>query len=431
MMSRWINTKVEFVWDKATQQYKEVNAEGFHYDGPMAEAQDVPNDREARYPKTPFGGSQVSIDTRPDVGDVVTDTQKVTAGYFTGGGGTLNGTEMYTGSLADSNEKYYFNVTQTHPDSASAETQFSVAYGHAGGSGSNVDGGNLYGTTQTVYGQWATSLLGENEVSGGFKISALGSSGVHAAANVRDEDVFFLVGRRERFRDRINKKNVTLVFSGSTSNGLSGSDLSLTDDSAIVSPTSTIVGPRYNLVSGALGSVHTAATTRTFGHFYPEMGVMVFSVSELSSSIPGDETNSLITASFAKTGTIGNGDFLSSSGFTPNLSAQGDQQNALKFVNCLSNDAASITLRSEEDQVSVSYFCRVKSNQMNHSNNPTFTSGSFNELRHRSMWGNPTVFVTGVGLFNDSGMLVAQGKLSTPLKKNYSSEATVKVKLTY
>tara|TARA_R110002073_G_scaffold8038_4_gene44991 strand:- start:283 stop:426 length:144 start_codon:yes stop_codon:yes gene_type:complete len=47
------------------------------------------------------------------------------------------------------------------------------------------------------------------------------------------------------------------------------------------------------------------------------------------------------------------------------------------------------------------------------------------------MWGNPTVFVTGVGLFNDSGMLVAQGKLSTPLKKNYSSEATVKVKLTY
>ena len=68
---------------------------------------------------------------------------------------------------------------------------------------------------------------------------------------------------------------------------------------------------------------------------------------------------------------------------------------------------------------------------MNHSNNPTFTSGSFNELRHRSMWGNPTVFVTGVGLFNDSGMLVAQGKLSTHLKKNYSSEATVKVKLTY
>ena len=68
---------------------------------------------------------------------------------------------------------------------------------------------------------------------------------------------------------------------------------------------------------------------------------------------------------------------------------------------------------------------------MNFSNNPTFVSGSLNELRHTSMKGNPTTFIGQVQLFNSAGDIVAVGNLSTPLKKNFSSEATIKVKLTY
>jgi len=47
------------------------------------------------------------------------------------------------------------------------------------------------------------------------------------------------------------------------------------------------------------------------------------------------------------------------------------------------------------------------------------------------MKGNPTTFISSVQLYNDAGEMVAVGNLSTPLKKNFSSEATVKVKLTY
>ena len=68
---------------------------------------------------------------------------------------------------------------------------------------------------------------------------------------------------------------------------------------------------------------------------------------------------------------------------------------------------------------------------MNFSNSPTFVSGSLNELRQTTMKGNPTTFITSVQLYNDSGEMVAVGNLSTPLKKNFSSEATIKVKLTY
>ena len=77
------------------------------------------------------------------------------------------------------------------------------------------------------------------------------------------------------------------------------------------------------------------------------------------------------------------------------------------------------------------YFCRTRAGHMNFSNNPTFVSGSLNELRQEKMKGNPNTFITSVQLYNDAGDMVAVGNLSTPLKKNFSSEATIKVKLTY
>ena len=47
------------------------------------------------------------------------------------------------------------------------------------------------------------------------------------------------------------------------------------------------------------------------------------------------------------------------------------------------------------------------------------------------MRGNPTTFITSVQLYNSAGDMVAVGNLSTPLQKNFSKEATIKVKLTY
>jgi hypothetical protein len=375
--------------------------------------------------------------------DMLTDTQKVTAGYFSGGSGLLNAVNIHTGSLADSNEKYYINLTQTHPNSASAETQFSVAYAHAGGSGSQTEGGSVPGPTEAIYGQWASRLLDQSEVSGGFRISSgdqgTTPSGAKLATGVRDEDIYVLVGKRERFKDRINKKNWTIALSGSTSgegHPGSGSDqagastLYLTDDSNTTAGTSTVAGPRYNIVSGTVGSVKHAASVTTYGWIYPDQGVLVFSAAELSGSIPGPSGSINInsTASFVKGGLR---EATSSMGFAPNLDAEGDAQNAVRFANCLQRTGTYLKFRSEEDQVSVSYFCRVRAKDLNFSNNPTFVSGSYNEVANTDMWGNPQVYITGIGLYGTNNQLVAIGKLSTPLKKNFSTEATIKVKLTY
>ena len=117
----------------------------------------------------------------------------------------------------------------------------------------------------------------------------------------------------------------------------------------------------------------------------------------------------------------------------PNIDNNADCKNALRFVNCLRNTDSSTALRfrSEEDQTQINYFCRIKPKEANFSNNPTFVSGSKNKIRNTDMIGNPQTFISGIGLYNAMGQLVAVARLSSPLKKNFASEATIKVKLTY
>ena len=62
---------------------------------------------------------------------------------------------------------------------------------------------------------------------------------------------------------------------------------------------------------------------------------------------------------------------------------------------------------------------------------PTFATASDGSFTQATFFKNPKTFVTQVGLYNDAGDMVAVANLSTPLKKNFSSEAIVKVRLTY
>jgi len=356
--------------------------------------------------------------------DKITSTDKITSPYFTDSIVTWAAADIYSASLSNTNEAYYYGVAK---DNVTGSVQFTVAYGNVNGKGGDSDSDNIKSPTEVIYKQWGSILLAENEVTGGFKISQGGSSGVKSSG-VKDDEIYILVGKRSLMKDRMNKKNWTLTLSGSynghaTGGGLTGSRaLHLTDDSNTTAPTATPAGPRYNIVSGSQGTVVTAASTRTFGWFYPDQGVMVFSGHELSASLPGS-SSAVDTAAEYNDARF--------RGFATTTNENADYNNALRFVNCLKSDGASIKMRDEEDQTAVQYFCRVRAGEANFSNSPSFVSGSLNELRHKTMKGNPTTYITGVELYNAAGQIVATGKLSTPLKKNFSSEATIKVKLTY
>ena len=512
-----IYNEIVTIFNENTGLWETISEDSYDYTGFVMLAQGIPPNA-----------------TAVSAQDTIADTQKTTAGYFTGGDGTLGGYDIHTSSLSETNKRYYFNVTQKHPTGSGATVQFSVAYGDYRGSGSNQYGdstdnaSNLIGETQAIYRQYASLLLATTEITGGFKISQQGSDG-QLSTNVKDDFIYILNAKRDLFKDRVNKKLWTLALSGSSTAGVGTDILYLTDDSKTTAPTATPAGLRYNIVSGALGTAVSASTARTFGWFYPERGTMVFSGAELSASIPGGpsfgpvlhsasraiglltasagapyisssydgnltgslsvgqvifidsgsgaERKTMITQilgmhtsasstnherhvitgsvnwtgianSVFATGSIGNlttnitasfstnnGNRYSSSGFAPNLYAKNTSgsRNALRLVNCMRNIGTSNTLqmRSEEDGTQENYFCRIKAADYNFTSNQTFVSGALNKLRHTTMMGNPTTFVTGVGLYNSAGQLLAIGQLSKPLKKNFVTEATIKVKLTY
>ena len=101
-----------------------------------------------------------------------------------------------------------------------------------------------------------------------------------------------------------------------------------------------------------------------------------------------------------------------------------------KTQKCIQNGTLT-SFRSEEDQTSVMYFCRARADEFNYTNNPTFTSGSNNVFTNPSYVTNPTTFITEVGLYDNSQDLIAVAKLSSPVEKNFSNEAVIKVNMTY
>ena len=332
--------------------------------------------------------------------DEVTETTKVTTGYFTGDLGSLAGSNFSTESLAAGEKKYYYDLQY------SSEDQFSVAFGHINGLGSQSGStANKVGQTEAVYRQFASQLLLPSEISGGFIINSTSQSACH-----------FIVAKRARMKDRINKKNWTLHLSGTLSNG-TVTELRLTDDSDTTAATITPAGPRFNIISGSAG---TKVGTKIYGHFFPNMGVLALSTNTVSSSLPGSASAAVIAQNTLTT--------MTKAGLAEDTST--DAENALKLVKCIQNGTTT-SFRSEEDQNSVMYFCRAKAANFNYTNNPTFTSGSDNGFKQRTMEGNPQTFITTVGLYDAQDTLVAVGKLSTPVQKNHSSEAVIKAKLTY
>ena len=117
-------------------------------------------------------------------------------------------------------------------------------------------------------------------------------------------------------------------------------------------------------------------------------------------------------------------------GLTQDLRVTDAADNANKLRTAIQR-GTGITIRSEEQQYIYDYFCRAKASEFNLSQNITFWSGSTHEIRHSDMVTNPQTFISEVGLYDTQNSLLAIGKLSSPINKNFSSEAIVKVRLTY
>lgn len=76
------------------------------------------------------------------------------------------------------------------------------------------------------------------------------------------------------------------------------------------------------------------------------------------------------------------------------------------------------------------YFARINHNDYNYSANPTYLSASKIRVKN-STTDSPVSYITTVGLYSADNELLAVAKLSEPLKKDPTTEFTLRVRLDY
>lgn len=338
--------------------------------------------------------------------DVIPNQQTVvTTGIFTNNAGSL--TAVYTGSTTDTQKTYYYDIVDS-----SSISQFAVAYGDRVGSGSYSAGQLNDSPTRAIYSQYRSILLEPGDTQ--FTLE-----------NGRSTDRIYVINfNRARMKEKVDPGNwqlhlAALSGSGFANNVHTGSNvrilpggpvLSLIDDSGGNLATVTTTAEVYNIVSGTInGGVYNSTAPSYYGLVYPQLGVLILDANMLDAS-----------ASFnTVTGSAIAGD------------------NAFKLVTSISGAIAqspstyAFQARNEQAISSTQYFVRVKNAEYNFSNNPTFVTGSVGQFKQPTFIGNPKVYVTTIGLYNDAQELLAVAKLSKPIQKNFGNELLVKVKLDF
>ena len=328
---------------------------------------------------------------RFDNEDVVVSAESVTAPCWSNNVVNLQKFELNSTQTAATSGKYYYNIYNTGSEVANSAIQFSVAHGNKLGLGAPLYDASVTGKSysSTVYGQFRTLIFGDEETNFTFTSESV----------VRTpENVLFISVERARYKEKIFPSSLFLKITGSTGNPLHLVDNSLT------SSTDTFVdsGRVYSIYSGsAPGGVEDSSVE--YGKLFPDVGVIAL-----------------------------DGDLLSSSNIVPFNGTASNWSTTIannEFFKAIAS-GSSFKLRSEETVSSNYVFIRARNSEFNYSNNPSNITGS-GELRHNVMIDNPQSYITAVGLYNDNNDLLAVAKLSTPLIKDFTKEALLRVKLDY
>ena len=348
--------------------------------------------------------------------DKVTNrTEIVTSGIWSGDTGSLDVKANYTSSaqVASTSGKYYLDVYNTTA-TGSGEVQFSIAYGDVNGFGAPTLTQNDDSTspTKATYNQYKNVLL--DSADSYFSVYT-GST-----AGGTDMTSFYAINiNRARYKERLDPGNISIDLSGSIGS------ITLIDDSGGTDENVTTAGRVYNLVSGSLniGSALSASIHSTngysatgsrvgYGLFYPDMGIILLNPRALAAAVD------------PKLG--------QASGSITNVYHQnnGNNSGSVALLMAISG-GMDFQVRRTENVSTSHYFVRANNREFNFSNNPTFVSGSVGQFAQSLFERDPHVYITTVGLYDDSNELLAVAKTSKPVEKSFDKEIAIKVKLDF
>lgn len=333
---------------------------------------------------------------RLDPEDFLVSSDSITSTMWSTGVPTL--TSFFTSStqIASSAGSFYYSVYQTGSGESNAEVQFDIAYADSLGSGSVLYNNAVPGVspTKTIYGQYRSMILEDENSSFTFG----------KGTNIYTTNNFWAINfERARYKQSLFPGSLNLSLSGS------GGIINLTDDS-VDNPVSQFLGSTrvYQLISGSNGTAGTLSNSGyvlgsgSYGLVFPDLGTILLNPPAISQSIK----------------------------VSPSRSNNSDGLNNQKLFTAIKL-GSSFTANSQETLTSDYVFVRARNSEFNYSENPSFISGSTGEVIYDQFINAPQVYLTTIGMYNDSNELVAVAKMSRPLLKDFTKEALVRVKLDF
>ncbi len=365
-------------------------------------------------------------------GNTFTSQSAFTDNFFDLTQSSATPSPSYGASIYDIRRTMYY--VDVFPDSTSHgnnDPYFSVAYGNydseASGSGTfNLDTGSINAfAPKAIYTQYQNLLLGEGE-SGLFQFE---SGSATNSQMITGRDIFVVNFSSYKMKDRVDEGVFEITLTGS--NGA----ITLRDDSPFLAQASSV----YNLVQGSINDATTTTPAyQGIGLFYPNDGVAIFNAQVVDQLIG---LSNGVSGSVALNGVVCPSNYSTNSivGIPVAGISYVVQTTANHEVFSWAIQAANNTMKVRKSEYipSQHYFVRVKNQDFNYSNNPTYVYDGTDGIHPRGMIynqdfiTNPTTYVTTVGLYNDNNELVAVAKLSRPALKTFDNELLIKVRLDF
>lgn len=338
--------------------------------------------------------------TKLDATDFVVSSDSVTAPAWSNGATILS--SFYTAS-ASTTGSYYIDVYNAPVSSNTSSVQFSIAYGHIAGSGSAPLNPLVLGNSPSriTFGQYRNLIYGDAESPVNF-----------GSGNTSSIDLIAIPVDRNKYKESLFPGTFNLTISNGSY------PIKLTDNSNDITTVNYVDGGRvYNIVSGSNGTAANSpllsgasakgyTASGSYGLMLPDLGLILLN---------------------PKVFPLGTGDGGLGYTFSTANTVYGSSYNHNLIFTAI-NQGANFQLNSQETISSDYIFVRVKNGEYNYTTNPSFISGS-GTLIYSNFINSPETYPTSVGMYNDNNELVAVAKLSKPLKKNFTSEFLIRVKL--
>lgn len=333
-----------------------------------------------------------------------------TRGLWECAGEKLN--TFFTSSNGQTNDVHYLSVYNKERGTKNSFHQFDISFGHKDGLGSKyVVSGIDTKPSRVMYKKYLQQCYEPQPNSHSSKQTKFDFKN-----GVNGNYVYFIQTNRDAFKDMLDPGNFELSLSP-----LSGSSNQLinTGSNVQVDQNSTNF---YTLIDESFDTKQKQSDERNLKDWY------YITSGSLRDGIYSEEGDNAWGVVFPRLGLIVlDGVVLDQSCSFNTVTASIDGQNPQKLFLSISGSSSTTTgrnqtgyffARSAEKKVVETYFCRVNQNEFNYSTNPTYTTGSYNDMKYTYFKDNPHSYITTIGLYNKKGVLLAVGKLKRPILKN-------------